>query len=44
MSETRLKKAKKNCSLKKIDINKKGLICPAISGKMTCLKSTKMYG
>ena len=33
----------KNCSLKNIYIDKKGLICLAISSKMTCSKSTKTY-
>ena len=33
----------KNCSLKSLGINKKGLVCPAISSKMTCSKSAKKY-
>ena len=35
--------ARKNCSLKNIDI-KKGLLGPSISNKTTCSKSLKMYG
>ena len=33
----------KNCSLKDMGINKAGLMCPAISSKMTCSKSAKSY-
>ena len=36
--------ARKNYSLKNMGINKKDLICPAISSKVTYSKPTKMHG